>query len=57
MTDGGLARAELDQDGPAEPGRPRFLLVLTHGAGGSPGHPTCWRPAMPLSGWAGWWPG
>ncbi len=39
MTDGGLARAELDQDGPAEPGRPRFLLVLTHGAGGSPGSP------------------
>jgi uncharacterized protein len=39
MTDGGLARAELDQDGPAEPGRARFLLVLTHGAGGSPGSP------------------
>jgi uncharacterized protein len=32
VTGGGLARAELDQrDGP---GRPAFLLVLTHGAGG-----------------------
>jgi hypothetical protein len=30
-TEGGIARAELDGDGPAA----RFLLVLTHGAGGS----------------------
>jgi predicted alpha/beta-hydrolase family hydrolase len=39
MTDGGLARAELDHGDPAEPGQARFLLVLTHGAGGSPGSP------------------
>jgi hypothetical protein len=30
-TEGGIARAELDGDGPAA----SFLLVLTHGAGGS----------------------
>jgi len=35
MTGGGAARAELDQDG----GAARFLLVLTHGAGGSAGSP------------------
>jgi uncharacterized protein len=35
MTVGGLARAELD----GEPGRARFLLALTHGAGGSVGSP------------------
>ena len=42
MTGSGAARAELDQDGPggpAEPGAARFLLVLTHGAGGSAGSP------------------
>ncbi len=39
MTEGGLARAELDHDGLAEHGEARFLLVLTHGAGGSPGSP------------------
>jgi predicted alpha/beta-hydrolase family hydrolase len=33
MTVGGTARAELDGDDAA----PRFLLVLTHGAGGTPG--------------------
>ena len=32
MTGSGAARAELD--GAAEPGAARFLLVLTHGAGG-----------------------
>jgi uncharacterized protein len=37
MTGGGLARAELDGD---EPGAvARFLLVLTHGSGGSAGSP------------------
>jgi uncharacterized protein len=35
MTGGGVARAELD----GEPGAARFLLVLTHGAGGSVGSP------------------
>ena len=35
MTGGGAARAELDQDG----GAARFLLALTHGAGGSAGSP------------------
>jgi uncharacterized protein len=35
MTEGGAARAELDGDGD----RARFLLVLTHGAGGSAGAP------------------
>jgi uncharacterized protein len=35
MTGGGVARAELD----GEPGTARFLLVLTHGAGGSVGSP------------------
>ena len=39
MTDSGLARAELDHDGPAWPGPARFLLALTHGAGGTPGSP------------------
>jgi predicted alpha/beta-hydrolase family hydrolase len=34
ITPSGAARAELD--GP-DPGKPRFLLVLTHGAGGSAG--------------------
>ena len=34
-TEGGAALAELDGDGPAA----RFLLVLTHGAGGSAGAP------------------
>ena len=33
MTEGGAARAELDGDDAAA----RFLLVLTHGAGGTPG--------------------
>jgi predicted alpha/beta-hydrolase family hydrolase len=37
MTGSGVARAELDPDSPAEPGAVRFLLVLTHGAGGSAG--------------------
>jgi hypothetical protein len=31
ITEGGVARAELDREGAT----PRFLLVLTHGAGGS----------------------
>jgi uncharacterized protein len=38
MTGSGVARAELDREGPggpAEHGATRFLLVLTHGAGGS----------------------
>jgi uncharacterized protein len=35
MTEGGAARAELDGDDTAA----RFLLVLTHGAGGTPGSP------------------
>ena len=39
MTGGGLARAELDGADPAERGAVRFLLVLTHGAGGSAGSP------------------
>ena len=39
MTGSGMARAELDPGGPAEPGAVRFLLVLTHGAGGSAGSP------------------
>src|SRR6478672_10419418 len=34
-TEGGAAQAELDGDGAA----PRFLLVLTHGAGGSAAAP------------------
>src|SRR5947207_13475183 len=34
-TEGGTALAELEGDGPAV----RFLLVLTHGAGGSAGAP------------------
>ncbi len=34
-TEGGIARAELDGDAAT----PRFLLVLTHGAGGSVGAP------------------
>ena len=37
MTGSGLARAELDGDGPT--GTPRFLLILTHGSGGSAGSP------------------
>jgi hypothetical protein len=37
MTASGAARAELD--GHADPGQARFLLVLTHGAGGSAGSP------------------
>jgi predicted alpha/beta-hydrolase family hydrolase len=43
MTGGGAAMADLDLAGrgPGGPERPaaRFLLVLTHGAGGSPGSP------------------
>lgn len=39
MTGSGIARAELDGGDPADPGPIRFLLVLTHGAGGSPGSP------------------
>ena len=39
MTGGGLARAELDGDGWASRGAARFLLVLTHGAGGSADSP------------------
>jgi uncharacterized protein len=39
MTGGGVARAELDEGGSAEPGAARFLLALTHGAGGSVGSP------------------
>src|SRR5580692_4492364 len=39
MTGSGMARAELDPDGPSQPGAVRFLLVLTHGAGGSAGSP------------------
>jgi uncharacterized protein len=39
MTGGGVARAELDGGDPAKRGAVRFLLVLTHGAGGSPGSP------------------
>src|SRR5690349_12729106 len=34
-TEGGVAQAELDGDG----ADPRFLLVLTHGAGGTVGSP------------------
>jgi uncharacterized protein len=37
MTGSGLARADLDGDG--GPGTARFLVALTHGAGGSPGSP------------------
>ena len=39
MTGSGVARAELDGDGSAEHGAVRFLLALTHGAGGSTGSP------------------
>jgi uncharacterized protein len=42
MTGSGVARAELDGEGPggrAEHGAARFLLVLTHGAGGSASSP------------------
>jgi hypothetical protein len=39
MTGSGIARAELDGGNPAEPGAVRFLLVLTHGAGGSAASP------------------
>lgn len=39
MTDGGLARAELDGDGWATREAAGFLLVLTHGAGGSADSP------------------
>jgi predicted alpha/beta-hydrolase family hydrolase len=39
MTGGGLALAELDGGEQAERGAVRFLLVLTHGAGGSAGSP------------------
>jgi uncharacterized protein len=39
MTGSGIARAELDGDGPAGRGAVRFLLALTHGAGGSAGSP------------------
>ncbi len=38
-TGGGLARVDLDGPDPAAAGAVRFLLVLTHGAGGSPGSP------------------
>src|SRR5580704_10320010 len=37
MTSSGVARADLDGEGPAA--APRFLLVLTHGAGGSAASP------------------
>jgi uncharacterized protein len=37
MTGSGLARADLDGDG--GPRTARFLVALTHGAGGSPGSP------------------
>jgi uncharacterized protein len=39
MTGSGIARAELDRGGSAEPGAALFLLALTHGAGGSVGSP------------------
>jgi uncharacterized protein len=39
VTGSGIARAEPDGTGPAERGAARFLLVLTHGAGGSTGSP------------------
>ena len=42
MTGSGVARVEWDGDGPngpAEHGAVRFLLALTHGAGGSAGSP------------------
>jgi uncharacterized protein len=41
MTGAGAAMADLDPGGGGPPERPaaRFLLVLTHGAGGSPGSP------------------
>jgi hypothetical protein len=39
MTGAGPARAELDAGDPAERDAVRFLLVLTHGAGGSPSSP------------------
>ena len=39
MTGSGMARAELDGDGSAERGAVRFLLALTHGAGGSTDSP------------------
>ena len=42
MTGSGAARAELDGAGPARPGgapEPSFLVVLTHGAGGSADSP------------------
>jgi predicted alpha/beta-hydrolase family hydrolase len=48
-TEGGPALAELDGDGAAA----RFLLVLTHGAGGSPGSPDLLAArdaALPLGG-------
>ncbi len=44
-TEGGIAEAELDGDTPSgdgpsgDSGTPRFLLVLTHGAGGSAAAP------------------
>jgi predicted alpha/beta-hydrolase family hydrolase len=48
-TEGGAAQAELDGDGAA----PRFLLVLTHGAGGSAAAPDLLAArdaALPLGG-------
>ncbi len=42
-TESGAAEAELEGD--AAPAR--FLLVLTHGAGGSARRRTCWPPATP----------
>ena len=39
MTGSGIARAELDGGDAAQAGTVRFLLVLTHGAGGSAGSP------------------
>jgi uncharacterized protein len=39
MTGSGIARAELDGAEPAGRGAVRFLLALTHGAGGSAGSP------------------
>jgi predicted alpha/beta-hydrolase family hydrolase len=48
-TEGGAAQAELDGDGAA----PRFLLVLTHGAGGSTAAPDLLAArdaALPLGG-------
>ena len=39
MTSSGIALADLDGDGPTGRGAAQFLLVLTHGAGGSSSSP------------------